>query len=118
MRPSIACSARFGSNARRLGKSGSVDSVTAAAVAEVRVGALRQQALQLVRAKRSMVTLSRRWRPVLRLSLGAVTDEVLVNCKPARSGRVPINALRERLAKLEPAFASVLQPLAQIERSC
>ena len=52
----IACSARFGSNARRLGKSGSVDSVTAAAVAEVRVGALRQQALQLVRAKRSIVS--------------------------------------------------------------
>ena len=51
----IACSARFGSNARRLGKSGSVDSVTAAAVADVRTGALRQQARQLVRAKRSMV---------------------------------------------------------------
>ena len=52
----IACSARFGSNARRLGKSGSVDSVTAAAVAEVRaVGehALRQ-ALKLVRANRSI----------------------------------------------------------------
>ena len=55
----IACSARFGSNARRLGKSGSVDSVTAAAVADVRVGehALRQ-ALKLVRAKRSMELLS------------------------------------------------------------
>ena len=54
----IACSARFGSNARRLGKSGSVDSVTAAAVAEVRaVGehALRQ-ALKLVRANRSIAS--------------------------------------------------------------
>ena len=61
----IACSARFGSSARRLGKSGSVDSVTAAAVADVRaVGehALRQ-ALKLVRANRSMLafaTTSRR----------------------------------------------------------
>ena len=64
MRLSIACSARFGSSARRLGKSGSVDSVTAAAVADVRVGehALRQ-ALKLVRANRSMLafaTTSRR----------------------------------------------------------
>ena len=51
----IACSARFGSSARRLGRSGSVDSVTAAAVADVRVGehALRQ-ALKLVRANRSI----------------------------------------------------------------
>ena len=61
----IACSARFGSSARRLGKSGSVDSVTAAAVADVRVGehALRQAALQLVRANRSIarfVTTTRR----------------------------------------------------------
>ena len=61
----IACSARFGSNARRLGKSGSVDSVTAAAVADVRVvgeHALRQ-ALKLVRANRSIarfVTTTRR----------------------------------------------------------
>ena len=95
----IACSARFGSNARRLGKSGSVDSVTAAAVVEVRTGALRQQALQLVRAKRSMVTLSRRWRAVLAFLLGAVTLKVLVNCKPLRAVRLPTNALRERLAK-------------------
>ena len=97
----IACSARFGSSARRLGKSGSVVRVTAAAVAEVRTGALRQQALQLVRAKRSIVslTLSRRWRAVLRVSLGAVTLGVLVNCKQLRAARVATNALRERLAK-------------------
>ena len=51
----IACSARFGSSARRLGKSGSVDSVTAAAVADVRAGehALRQ-ALKLLRANSSI----------------------------------------------------------------
>ena len=93
MRLSIACSARFGSNARRLGKSGSVDSVTAAAVAEVRAaGALRQQALQLVRAKRSMV--SRVDGVQCSEVLGAVTDEVFSDCKPT-------NVLRERLAKAE-----------------
>ena len=60
----IACSARFGSNASKLGIIGKVVSVMAAAVADVRPGehALRQ-ALQLVRANRSMLafaTTSRR----------------------------------------------------------
>ena len=65
----IACSARFGSNASKLGMIGKVVSVMAAAVADVRPGehALRQ-ALKLVRANRSIVRFrddveaSRRWR--------------------------------------------------------
>ena len=99
MRLSIACSARFGSNARRLGKSGSGDSVTAAAVAEVRTGALRQQALQLVRANRSMVTLSRRWRAVLQEVLGAAVRIGKVSRKQVRAARLPIDAQRERPVK-------------------
>ena len=51
----IACSRRRGKSASKLGMIGSVVRVMAAAVAEVRAaGALRQQALQLVRANRSI----------------------------------------------------------------
>jgi len=53
MRLSIACSTRFGSSPRRLGSIGSIGSVIAAAVADVRIDALRQ-ALQLVRANSSI----------------------------------------------------------------
>ena len=68
----IARSRRCGSSDSKLGMIGSVVRVMAAAVAEVRAaGALRQQALQLVRANRSMVTLSRRWRAVLQELLSA-----------------------------------------------
>ena len=85
----------------------------AAAVADDRL----PQALQLVRAKRSMVTLSASSAAPFRQSLGAVTIEVLLNCNLLRAPRLPTNALRERLAKPSGCNASVSQPLAQIDRS-
>ena len=62
----------------------------------------------------SLCEQSAAWRAVLRLSLGAATLQVLVNCKPLRETRVPTNVLSERRAKLLLRVASVSQPLAQV----
>ena len=98
----IARSRRCGSSDNKLGMIGSVVRVMAAAVADVRPGehALRQ-ALKLVRANRSMLafaTTSRRRSDVV-------------------SG-APSQLLHDELDQCGVHLASVLKPLAQIDRSC